>query len=96
MDKDLGKLGTVLAIQNEITRDTLNMLREQQKRQVRMIWSSMGIISMAIAVVGLAIYLTFLSLDKMTTQIEMYHHGGPAYETTQKADEGLSEISNTD
>ena len=59
MDKDLGKLGTVLAIQNEITRDTLNMLREQQKRQVRMIWSSMGIIAMAIAVVGLAIYMTF-------------------------------------
>lgn len=82
MEKEIDKLGTVLAIQNEITKDTLNMLKEQQRRQVRMIWSSMGIVAMAIVVVGLAIYMTFSSLDKLTDQIERYH--GQTQEISQR------------
>lgn len=82
VEKEIDKLGTVLAIQNEITKDTLNMLKEQQRRQVRMIWSSMGIVAMAIVVVGLAIYMTFSSLDKLTDQIERYH--GQAQEISQR------------
>lgn len=94
---DLDKLGTVLAVQNEITRSTLNMLKEQQKRQVRMIWSSMAIVAMAIAVVGLAVYCTFSSLDKITEQVninrEMILQNTEAinHEHSKEAGKGLSE-----
>ena len=74
-EKDLDKLGIVLAVTNEVMREQLNMLKEQQKRQVRMIWSSLGIVAMAIIVVGMAIYMTFSSLDRLTEQMERWHGG---------------------
>lgn len=74
-EKDLDKLGTVLAVTNDVMREQLNMLKEQQKRQVRMIWSSLAIVGMAIIVVGMAIYMTFSSLDRLTTQMERWHGG---------------------
>lgn len=74
-EKDLDKLGVVLAVTNEVMREQLNMLKEQQKRQVRMIWSSLGIVAMAITVVGMAIYMTFSSLDRLTEQMERWHGG---------------------
>lgn len=67
---DLRKLGIVIGAHNEITKDMLNMLKEQQKRQVRMIWSSLAIVALAIIVVGLAVFCTFSSLDKITTQVD--------------------------
>ena len=92
---DLDKLGTVLAIQNEITRDTLNMLQEQQRRQVRMIWSSMAIVAMAISIVGLAVYCTFSSIDKISEQVNVNRQMIMQVETkngrTETESEGLSE-----
>lgn len=71
--EEYDKLGTVLAITNQITKDTLDMLKDslvmlkkQQERQVRMIWSSVGIVAMAIAVLGMTVYMTFGSLEKLS------------------------------
>lgn len=94
---DLDKLGVVLAVHTEITKDSLMMLKEQQKRQVRMIWSSMAIVAMAIAIVGLAVYCTFSSLDKITEQVninrEMILQNTEAinHEHSKEASKGLSE-----
>lgn len=72
--EEYNKLGTVLAITNQITKDTLDMLKDslvmlkkQQERQVRMIWSSVGIVAMAIAVLGMTVYMTFGSLEKLSS-----------------------------
>jgi len=78
---DLAKLGTVIAVSNEIHKDMLNTLAKnqerleerlerQQKRQVWMIWASLGIVGMAVVVVGIAAWMTFHSLDKLSTQVE--------------------------
>lgn len=72
--EEYDKLGTVLAITNQITKDTLDMLKDslvmlkkQQERQVRMIWSSVGIVAMAIAVLGMTVYMTFGSIEKLSS-----------------------------
>lgn len=72
--EEYDKLGTVLAITNQITKDTLDMLKDslvmlkkQQERQVRMIWASVGIVAMAIAVLGMTVYMTFGSLEKLSS-----------------------------
>ena len=71
--EEYDKLGTVLAITNQITKDRLDMLKDslvmlkkQQERQVRVIWFSVGIVAMAIAVLGMAIYMTFGNLEKLS------------------------------
>ena len=71
--EEYDKLGTVLAITNQITKaklhmlkDSLVMLKKQQERQVRVIWFSVGIVAMAIAVLGMAIYMTFGNLEKLS------------------------------
>ena len=71
--EEYDKLGTVLAITNQITKDKLDMLKDylgmlkkQQERQVRVIWFSVGIVAMAIAVLGMAIYMTFGNLEKLS------------------------------
>lgn len=74
-ERDLDKLGTVLGVMNSIMIEQLNMLKEQQRRQVRMIWSSMGIVAMAIVMVAMAIYMTFSSLDRLTEQMERSYGG---------------------
>ena len=68
-ENEIDKLGTVLAIQNEITKDALNMLKEQQKRQVRMIWSSMAIVALAVAVIGVHIYCSFSVFNTLADQV---------------------------
>ena len=57
--EEYDKLGTVLAITNQITKDRLDMLKDslvmlkkQQERQVRVIWFSVRIVAMAIADYG--------------------------------------------
>lgn len=71
MERDLDKLGTVLATQNGIIREALDMLREQQKRQVRIIWASLFIIAMAIIVTGATIFCAYNSFDKLAHQVNM-------------------------
>lgn len=69
-EKDLGKLGTVLSMCLATTKDALYMLKEQQRRQVRMIWASLGIVCLAVFILGMAFYVSFTSLS---AQIE--HNG---------------------
>ena len=82
MDKEIKDLGVVLGIANEINKDMLSMLAEQQKRQVRMIWASLAIILVAFVVVALSMFCAFQSFDKLHQQIDKYH-GGICYEETQ-------------
>ena len=69
MERDLGKLGTILATQNGIIREALDMLKEQQKRQVRIIWASMFIIALAIAVTGATIFCAYNSFNTLANQV---------------------------
>lgn len=80
MDKDLGKLGAVLSIhsdiirnQSEMFKESLDMLKEQQKRQVRMIWSSIGIVALAMILCGLSSYMIMTSVQNINTQLESHN-----------------------
>lgn len=85
MDNDIDKLGIVLGAANEINRDMLRMLSEQQKRQVRMIWASLGIVLVAFVVVAISMFCAFQSFDRLAEQIES--HGGVRYVDTQNNSE---------
>lgn len=78
---DLDKLGIVLGAQNEVIKESLTMLKEQQKRQVRMIWASLAIVLVAFVVVGFSMFCAFEAFNSLTEQIEA-QHGGTAYATT--------------
>lgn len=86
-DNDLDKLGIVLGVANEINRDMLKVLVEQQKRQVKMIWASLGIVLVAFAVVALSMFCAFQSFDRLSNQISSY--GGIRYENTQDRSEEI-------
>lgn len=80
LDKDLGKLGTVLSIhsniiknQSDMFKESLDMLKEQQKRQVRMIWSSIGIVALAILLCGLSSYMIMSSVQNINAQLESHN-----------------------
>ena len=80
LDKDLGKLGTVLSIhsniiknQSDMFKESLDMLKEQQKRQVRMIWSSIGIVALAIFLYGLSSYMIMSSVQNINSQLESHN-----------------------
>ena len=81
-DYDLSKLGTVLAISNQINRDMLDMLREQQERQMRMIWTSLAVVLIAVL---LGTWCVF-SFGFNTTISE----GGIKYESTEESGKRLS------
>ena len=85
-DYDLSKLGTVLAISNQINRDMLDMLREQQERQMRMIWASLAIVLVAFLIVGVGTWCAFNSFNTLAERIE----GGMYHETTEESSERLS------
>jgi len=63
MEKDLDKLGTVLAIM-------LDKLDAQQKRQTRIIWFAMATLAMAFVIVGMTVFYSFRSIDNLASQIE--------------------------
>ena len=88
MDNDIDKLGIVLGAANEINRDMLRMLAEQQNRQVRMIWASLAIVLVAFGVVALSMFCAFQSFDKLHQQIDKYH-GGIRYEAPQNTSEEI-------
>lgn len=63
MEESLDKLGTVLAVANEINRDTLELLRdshdklaEQQKRQTDILKTSMALVGGAFIIVLAALF----------------------------------------
>ena len=73
-EKDLAKLGTVLAMCNDTNRRALNLLEEQQRRQVRMIWASLAIVAVAFIVVGFGTFCTYSALDSLTETIKELHY----------------------
>lgn len=85
-DYDLGKLGTVLAVSNQMNRDMLSMLQKQQERQIRIIWVSLAIVLVAFLIVGIGTFCAFNSFNKLTEQIE----GGIHYEASEESSERLS------
>ena len=85
-DYDLGKLGTVLAVSNQMNRDMLDMLKKQRERQIRIIWASLAIVLVAFLIVGIGTFCAFNSFNKLTEQIE----GGIHYEASEESSERLS------
>lgn len=85
-DYDLGKLGTVLAVSNQMNRDMLEMLKKQQERQIRIIWASLAIVLVAFLIVGIGTFCAFNSFNKLTEQIE----GGIYHEASEESSERLS------
>ena len=57
-EKDLDKLGTVLAMCNDTNKRSLDLLERQQRRQVRMVWTSLAVVVISFLIVGLGMYLT--------------------------------------
>lgn len=87
MSESIDKLGTVLAVQNEINKNMIELLQEQQRRQVRMIWASLAIVLVAFIIVGVSMFCAFQSFDRMNQQIERYYGG--SYETNTETGERL-------
>ena len=85
-DYDLSKLGTVLAVANQMNRDMLEMLKKQQERQIRIIWASLAIVLVAFLIVGVGTWCAFNSFNTLAEQIE----GGIHYETAEESSERLS------
>lgn len=80
-EHDLEQLGIVLAVTNQINKDMLDMLREQQtmikdeqadlrrmleRQQIRQ-W---GIILCAIAIIALPMALTYMSFNKLSEHVD--------------------------
>ena len=73
-EKDLDKLGTVLAMFNNTNRRALNLLERQQRRQARIVWTSLAIVAVAFIVVGFGTFCTYIALDSLTETIKELHY----------------------
>ena len=73
-EKDLDKLGTVLAMCNDTNRRSLDLLERQQQRQVRMVWASLTVVIISFLVVGLGMYLTYNAVENLTTIVKEVHY----------------------
>lgn len=84
-DKDLDKLGTVLAVSNQIHRDMLNMLKQQQETTVaeqadlrRMLERQQirqwGIIVFAILIMAMSMYQTRSVINHVDNVMEVLQH----------------------
>ena len=84
-DKDLDKLGTVLAVSNQIHRDMLNMLKQQQETTVaeqadlrRMLERQQirqwGIIVFAILIMAMSMYQTRSVINHVDNVMEALQH----------------------
>lgn len=73
-EKDLDKLGTVLAMFNNTNRRALNLLERQQRRQARIVWTSLAIVAVAFIVVGFGTFCTYSALDGLTETIKELHY----------------------
>ena len=83
-EKDLNKLGTVLAMCNDTNRRSLDLLERQQQRQVRMVWASLTVVIISFLVVGLGMYLTYNAVENLTTIVKEVH-----YDKNTEAGQGL-------
>ena len=69
-ERDLDKLGTVLAMFNNTNRRALSLLERQQRRQARIVWTSLAIVAVAFIVVGFGTFCTYSALDSLTETIK--------------------------
>ena len=83
-EKDLDKLGTVLALCNDTNRRSLDLLERQQQRQVRMVWASLTVVIISFLIVGLGMYLTYNAVENLTTIVKEVH-----YDKNTEAGQGL-------
>lgn len=83
-EKDLDKLGTVLAMCNDTNRRSLDLLERQQQRQVRMVWASLIVVIISFLIVGLGMYLTYNAVEGLTTIVKEVH-----YDKNTEAGQGL-------
>ena len=67
-EKDLDKLGTVLAMCNDTNKRSLDLLERQQRRQVRMVWASLAVVVISFLIVGLGMYLTYSAVEDLTSE----------------------------
>lgn len=72
--RGLDKLGTVIAMLNETNRRALNLLEEQQRRQVRMVWASLAIVAIAFAIVVFGVFCTYSTLDNLSHAVKEIHY----------------------
>lgn len=77
MEDSLDKLGTVLAVTNQINRDALELLREsqeqlaeQQKRQTEILTTAMQLAGGAFIIVLVAIVLAFFSFNNLQSRVQ--------------------------
>lgn len=68
-EKDLDKLGTVLAMCNDTNKRSLDLLERQQHRQVRMVWASLAVVVTSFLIVGLGMYLTYSAVEDLTSDL---------------------------
>lgn len=68
-DYDLKKLGTVLAVMNNMNREMLDMLKTQQERQVRMIWASLAVALIACLMAGVGMFCTYQGFGNMNENL---------------------------
>ena len=73
-ERDLDKLGTVLAMFNNTNRRALSLLERQQRRQARIVWTSLAIVAVAFIVVGFGTFCTYRALDGLTETIKELHY----------------------
>ena len=73
-EKDLDKLGTVLAMFNNTNRRALSLLERQQRRQARIVWTSLAIVAVAFIFVGFGTFCTYSALDNLTETIKELHY----------------------
>lgn len=83
-EKDLDKLGTVLAMCNDTNKRSLDLLERQQRRQVRMVWASLAVVVTSFLIVGLGMYLTYNAVEGLTTIVKEVH-----YDKNTEAGQGL-------
>lgn len=91
-DYDFDKLGTVLAVANNMNKEMLDMLKKQQERQVRMIWASLAIVLVACITVGIGMFCTYQSFESMNESLSQHIRvmEGQSYETNKEDSETLS------
>ena len=90
-EKDLDKLGTVLAMCNDTSKRSLDLLERQQRRQVRMVWTSLAVVVISFLIVGLGMYLTYSAVEDLTSIVKELHDVQSAENSQELFEQGNSE-----
>lgn len=90
-EKDLDKLGTVLAMCNDTNKRSLDLLERQQRRQVRMVWASLAVVVTSFLIVGLGMYLTYSAVEDLTSIVKELHYVQSEENSQELFEQGNSE-----